>query len=99
MSGGSYEYISYKLEEASNYARDLEIKELLKDLAEVLHADEWAYDGDTSEESYKEALAKFKKKWFKDDRSDRLKVIVDKEIDNLKKEIYDMIGVCDWDEE
>ena len=31
MSGGSYEYISYKLEEASNYARDLEIKELLKE--------------------------------------------------------------------
>ena len=98
MSGGSYDYVSYKIEEASEYARDLEIKELLKDLAEVLHADEWAYDGDISEESYKETLAKFKKKWFKDDRADRLKVIIDNKINGLKNELYDTIGVCNWDE-
>jgi hypothetical protein len=98
MSGGSYEYISCKIEKAAEYARDLEIKDLLKDLAEVLHDDEYAYDGDISEKSYKETLSKFKKKWFKDERPDRLKVIVDKEIDNLRQEIYEMIGVCNWDE-
>jgi hypothetical protein len=98
MSGGSYDYISYKLEEASSLARDLEIKELLKDLAEVLHADEWAYDGDISGESYKETLSKFKKKWFKDSRADRLKVIIDDEVDKLRGELYDMIGVDNGDE-
>lgn len=98
MSGGSYEYVSCKIEEAAEYARDLEIKELLKDLAEVLHADEYAYDGDISEESYKETLSKFKKKWFKDSRADRLKVIIDDEVDKLRGELYDMIGVDNGDE-
>ncbi len=98
MSGGSYDYICYKLEEASSFARDLEIKELLKDLADVLHADEWAYDGDISEESYKETLSKFKKKWFKDSRADRLKVIIDDKVDKLRGELYDMIGVDNGDE-
>ena len=73
MSGGSFGYIYSKLDEAAYLTHDKEIKDLLIDLSELLHDKEWYFSGDFREEQYIKSLAKFKKKWFKDARKDRLK--------------------------
>lgn len=42
MSGGSYEYIYYRLEEeCKGRMYDAEMNDMIKDLAEVLHDLEW----------------------------------------------------------
>ena len=73
MSGGSMDYIYYRIEEASEMAHDIEIRHLLKDISKVLHDEEWAIDGDISMNDYYETLLAFKKKWFEQPRRDRLK--------------------------
>lgn len=75
MSGGSYNYIYSRLkDECGNNMYDEEMNDLINDLCEVLHDLEWWQSCDTSEESYRKTLTKFKKKWFKGNREERLKM-------------------------
>lgn len=93
MSGGSHDYICYKLEnECKGRMYDIELNDLISDLCEVLHDLEWWESGDTSESSYRETVTKFKQKWFNGNRKERLKKYIDDTLDNTKQELYNLIG-------
>ena len=92
MSGGSMDYVYYHVDDAASMCEDVELAELLRDAAEVLHDEEWWQSGDYSEDAYRESLAKFKSKWFKGNRADRLKGYVDAEIERCRKRCYSIIG-------
>lgn len=98
MSGGSMDYIYYRVEEAASMCEDAELADLLRDAANVLHDEEWWESGDCSEDTYRESLAEFKAKWFKGDRADRLKGYVDKEIARCRKRCYSIIGPVTLDD-
>lgn len=92
MSGGSMDYICYRVEEAASMCEDAELADLLRDAAKVLHDQEWWQSCDYSEDMYRESLAEFKAKWFRDNRADRLKGYVDAEIEWCRKRCYSIIG-------
>ena len=94
MSGGSYDYIYSKLDdECSGRMYDEELNDMIQDLCKVLKALEWWQSCDTSEESYKKEVAKFKDKWLTGkDRSERLKGYIDKQIGAVRNQLYAMIG-------
>ena len=94
MSGGSFDYKYCILEEyyVGNMEDD-ELNDLVKDLVNVLYELEWWTSGDTNEEKYRITVRKFKEKWFKQNRSDRLKNYIDEKITNTKKELYNLIGL------
>ena len=93
MSGGSMDYVCYRVEDAASMTRDPEFAELLRDAARVLHDEEWWLSCDTSKETYLESLAAFKAKWFGGDRTERLKGYIDKDMARLRAELYALIGV------
>lgn len=99
MSGGSMDYVCYRVEDAASMTRDPEFAELLRDAAKVLHDEEWWRSCDTSKETYLETLAEFKAKWFGSDRTERLKGYIDKDIERLRGELYSLIGVKEDDDE
>lgn len=93
MSGGSYDYVCYKLSnECMGRMYDTEMNDLVKDLSEVLHDLEWWQSGDYSEDQYRETVSEFKKKWFKGDRTNRLKGYIDDQLDAVKRQLYSLIG-------
>ena len=92
MSGGSYNYVYYTLEEeCSGQMYDVEMDDMIKDLCEVLHDLEWWQSGDTGEKQYRETLAKFKKKWFQGNRKERLKGYIDEQISVVRDSLYHLI--------
>lgn len=93
MSGGSYNYICFTLEnECEGRMYDAEMNDMVKDFAKVLHALEWWQSGDWNAEDYRKAVNDFKEKWFKGDRTERLRGYVDSRCEELKAELYNMIG-------
>ena len=74
MSGGSWNYASYDISDAASRMAiwDKELSELLEDLSHVCHDCEWADDSDISEEDARDAIKRFKAKWFGTDRAERL---------------------------
>ena len=93
MSGGSHNYICYRIEEElCGRMKDRELDDLASDIAELAHDLEWWDSGDTGEETYREHVRKFKDKWFKADRDARLKGYVDEAVASLKKELHELIG-------
>lgn len=93
MSGGSYDYIYFKLqEECVDRMYDAEMNDLISDLVNVLHDLEWWQSGDTCEDAYKKTLGKFKKKWFGSTRKERLKGYIDSQISVVREELYKLIG-------
>ena len=93
MSGGSYNYECYRVdEEYVGAMHDAELDEMMKDLVEVLHDVEWWQSGDICEEDYRQTVKVFKAKWFDSDRGERLKPIIEREIKKVRKELMDMIG-------
>lgn len=94
MSGGSYDYICYKLEEeCGGRMYDAEMNDLIKDLCEVLHDLEWWKSSDVSEEKYRNSLTEFKKKWFCENREERLKKYIDEQTSIVRLELYKLIGI------
>ena len=94
MSGGSHNYICYRIEEElCGRMHDAELDDLMKDIAELAHDVEWYDSGDYGDETYREQVEKFKTKWFKQSRTDRLKWYVDKAIDDVRSEMYELLGV------
>ena len=91
MSGGSMDYACWKVSNIAEMEEDPIIKNLLSDLADYLHAEEWCRSGDIGKESYEKARKKFKEKWF--DTPIDLKPYVDKELSDFKEKIYGLIGV------
>jgi hypothetical protein len=65
MSGGSYDYEYQRIDETYiGRMYDDELDDMMKDLVELLHDLEWWKSCDTSEESYRKSVIKFKNKWF-----------------------------------
>ena len=94
MSGGSHNYVCYDIEEQlCGKMHDLELDELMKDIAELAHDLEWWDSADHSEEVYRETVLKFKRKWFQSSREQRLKVYVDQTLEKQRSELYSLIGV------
>lgn len=84
MSGGSHDYICFKInDELCGQMEDPELNDLIADIAELAHDLEWYHSGDTCEETYLKSVAKFKKKWFKTSRNKRLIKYITEE-----KELY-----------
>lgn len=93
MSGGSYNYTCYRVEEEYVGAmHDAELDEMMKDLVDVLHDVEWWQSSDIGEDDYRKTVKAFKAKWFDSDRGERLKPIIDRKINKVRKELIDMIG-------
>ena len=93
MSGGSYNYVYSTLyNECHGSMYDEEMNDMIKDLCDVLHDLEWWKSCDTSEEKYRETVKAFKQKWFNDNRTERLKGYIDKQIGIVRKELYQMLG-------
>lgn len=94
MSGGSCNYICYKIEEELvGRMEDMELNDLMQDVAELAHDLEWYLSCDRSRDDYIEAVNNFKEKWFNTDRNERLKNYIDQEISDTKDRLYVLIGV------
>lgn len=93
MSGGSMDYLCYRVEEAANAMGDRELTELVKDVAELLHDREWYISGDYGANTWEESVRKFKQKWFDKPREKRLKALIEQMFDETKQECMNMIGV------
>ena len=94
MSGGSHDYVFCRIEEElCGQMHDAELNDLIKDIARLAHDLEWFDSGDIGNDEYKECIAKFKTKWFKSNRIERLKGYVDKGVEDLRKELYALLGV------
>lgn len=87
MSGGSYSYVYCKVEnECVGRMFDRQLDEMMKDLCELLHDLEWWQSCDYSEDTYRESVKKFKKKWFKQTKIDVQKQI-ESEFEKTKNEL------------
>lgn len=104
MSGGHFDYYNYSVgERMDGQWHDEEINELFHDL---FCADLWEYRGgglagaldywlsyDIDEETYREYVAKFKKKWFHRTPNNRVEFYQDKlqkYCDKLKEELGEL---------
>lgn len=85
------DYLCYKIENQLPYVDDLEVKDLMTDLAELMHDLEWWQSGDYGRDTYEKTLSKFKTKWFGDNRNERLKEYINKSLDGIKAEIDNLI--------
>lgn len=92
MSGGSMDYCCWKVEEIADMELDYEIADLLNDLANYLHDEEWYRSGDYNESDWDEARDRFKAKWLKGDRCERLRGYVDARVGELRDELIEVIG-------
>lgn len=93
MSGGSYDYKYMDLRDYyENSMYDDELNDLIKDLVEVLHDLEWWQSCDICEEDYRETVKRFKNKWFIQSRDERLKKYINKKIEDVKKELLELLG-------
>lgn len=94
MSGGSYNYIYYKLEEECvGRMFDNELNDMIKDLCKLLHDLEWWQSSDCCEDTYRKSVNEFKTKWFNGNREERLKEYIDNNIKLCKQQLYDLIGL------
>lgn len=92
MSGGSMDYLCYRVEEQASQMGDRELSELIKDVAELLHDREWYLSGDYGDETWEKCARKFKRKWFEQPREDRLKALIEQTFNEAKRECMSMIG-------
>lgn len=72
MSGGSFNYACYHIEELAGHMEDPELDELMADVGKLAHDLEWYVDGDICEDTYRKTVDAFKAKWFKADRNKRI---------------------------
>ena len=86
MSGGSFNYEYRRFEETySGHMEDLEMNQLIIDLAKVLHDLEWYTSGDTCEDTYKRSVTAFKEQWFQG--SAKVRSVVAEKLRGLAEEI------------
>lgn len=95
MSGGSHNYLCYKIEEYYvGHMHDRELDDLMKDIAKLTHDLEWYDLGDYGPDGYFDTVKEFKKKWFQGIRKDRLRKLIDESVEELRNELYGMVGEC-----
>ena len=90
MSGGSLNYFYSDMESHVGDFGDMELDDLVKDLAELFHAREWFLSGDTGSGNWNEARDAFKKKWFGEgSRPER----IEKYLDEIREELMEQFGI------
>lgn len=93
MSGGSHNYIYCRIEtDLVGQMEDRELNDLMKDIVTLAHDLEWYHSSDISRDDYRESVRKFKDKWFKQSREERLKKYIEESIQETKEELLNMIG-------
>lgn len=96
MSGGGRNYVCWSIQNnLCEKMYDDELNDLMEDLVDLAHDVEWADAGDISDEEYWETVKKFKQKWFLGDRTTRLKGYCDKRLEQMRAEVYRLLGVDD----
>lgn len=92
MSGGSLCYFYAQLQEHVGDFGDLELDELVKDLAELFHDREWYLSGDTCIGNWRDARDAFKEKWFTEHgRQER----IEKYLSEITDEVRESFGMND----
>ena len=92
MSGGSLCYFYSTLQEHVGDFGDLELDELVKDLAELFHDREWYLSSDTGIGDWREARDAFKEKWFSEHgRQER----IEKYLSEIADEVRESFGMND----
>ena len=93
FSGGSHNYICYSIENnLVGQMRDMELDDLMKDIVKLAHDLEWADSSDITDEDYFKTVKEFKNKWFKQNRTQRLKKYIDDSLENQRKKLYLLLG-------
>lgn len=93
MSGGSMNYVYTHLEyECVGHMGDMELDNLMKDIAKLVHDREWYLSGDICEETYNETVRMFKRKWFEAPRTTRLREYIDNMFLKTHNECLSLIG-------
>lgn len=93
MSGGSCDYVCYKIEDQLvGRMEDAELDDLMKDIVTLAHDLEWYLSSDTGEETYRASVKRFKDKWFKINRETRLKGYIDERIEKTRQDLLKMVG-------
>lgn len=93
MSGGSMDYVGFKIQEYTADLCDKEMTELAEDIAGIfLQAERW-HSADACENQYREAVSKFKLKWFSGNREMRLTRYIDEILDKAKRECYALLAI------
>ena len=92
MSGGSMDYLYYRIGEEADKMGDRELIALMKDVATLMHDREWYLSGDICVETWQKSAATFKKKWFGTSRASRLKGFIEQAFEDAKEECMIMIG-------
>lgn len=67
---------------------DIVLSELVFDVFCVLHSYDWWRSGDTCEETYRKDVQTFKDKWLKQLREERIKEIIDDELNVVRGRLY-----------
>lgn len=99
MSGGSYNYMYSRIEyEYAGKMHDSQLNAMMVDLCELLHDLEWWQSCDCDEKRYREAVTKFKKKWFKQTKIDVQKQI-ESEFEKTKNELMKEFKYLNDDEQ
>ncbi len=94
MSGGHCGYVYCNINEyLVGHMEDEELDDLMRDVAKLAHDLEWYLSCDTDRESYMETVQKFKEKWFRGNRNDRLKGYIDADLERTRRRLYGLIGV------
>lgn len=92
FSGGSYDYKFSMIDEYyCGKMYDMELNDLMQDIVKLTHDLEWWKSCDYNEEDYRQTVRKFKNKWFKSSRNDRLKEYIDNRFDETRKELLELI--------
>lgn len=100
MSGGHFDYLYYRIEETyADQMEDPELNEMIVDLCELLHDLEWWQSADYGEDTYRETVKKFKKKWFGQTDEERLSKLSNKVIKDFEKTIKDTFGIKEQNNE
>lgn len=94
MSGGSHGYLCFQMEEEFvGRMHDKELDDLMEDICKLVHDLEWYDSADYGRDDYFNTVREFKQKWFVSCRMDRLKALVDDSLEELRDDLYFMIGV------
>ena len=76
-----------------NPLEDLVISELVFDVFCLLHSFDWYQSGDTSKETYREDVKRFKEKWLKSLSKSYINEVINDEISRLREELHEAFNL------
>lgn len=85
---GDHGFSQSKLARRVDPLDDILMSELVFDVFCVLHSYDWWQSGDTGEDTYRADVQRFKDKWLKKLPDDRIREIIDDELQAVSKRLY-----------